>query len=941
MTDTKKSVIRSCDFRSLQDIIDTFPVASLIINQNGLVIDCNQKTLDLFDTLNQNEIIGRSLVLLSPEKQKNGKDSGSEAELNIKRAFDTGFNSFIWEHITLKRNIFEGRITLNVIEYEGNKSLIAFITDITNKEKKEEFKALFKNNPYGLYKLNPDLTIADVNPAFLNLSGCKKEECIGKSLKVFRVINQDGPTIEDAIYKQSIMTGKLTVEFPVGIKFLEYSYIPVFNYEGKLIWIFNIFNDLTELREKINESNSLIEYNLSSIIMMDPTGKILSCNPSFEKLSHYSREKILSMKMEEFKILERDGCLFSDTFNTKKTGKGRIVVDFDWAVKILDFTYIPIFDVYNNVVRIVAMYTDVSEQVSDLEEIKAFIYENPHAIITMSPDLNFTDVNPAFTKIMGYNYEEAIRLKLTDIKVIERSGQSVKEAIQTKKPVKGSLVAETPAGIRHLDYVYVPVLDKKGTLIKLIELFSDHTAITSTLNYLNKSVDIIQKNINLLARGNTKFKTNILEADEYSASAREEFAKIGKALETASYSIFKLVTDSNAIAEAAIAGDMKFRSDPSSHEGEYRTIIEGMNRTLDNINIPIIESMRIAREFANYNFSERFDSKINIKGDWIKFRDALNNIGIQISDAISLINKNVSELAANTEEANASVEEIVAGAQLIATNTGRVSQNAEHGGDGISQILRAMDDLNATVGSVSRKAELVSIASNEANELAKGGINLALKSEKAMGEITMSAEEVDSIVSEINSQMNKIGKIVRLISDIANQTNLLALNAAIEAARAGEAGRGFAVVAAEVKSLAQDSRKSAENITDMIGNLQSKANQATEAMGKSTTAVMEGSNALNETLSSFKQIAENIENINQNTVDVASSSEEQAASVEEVTASIQEVSTLIQNTSREAGDTAAATEQTSASIDEIGKIMVGIVKIVEEITAEMTKFKVS
>jgi methyl-accepting chemotaxis protein len=209
-----------------------------------------------------------------------------------------------------------------------------------------------------------------------------------------------------------------------------------------------------------------------------------------------------------------------------------------------------------------------------------------------------------------------------------------------------------------------------------------------------------------------------------------------------------------------------------------------------------------------------------------------------------------------------------------------------------------------------------------------------------MTEITRSSDEVDLIVKEINAQMEEIGKIVRLISDIANQTNLLALNAAIEAARAGDAGRGFAVVAAEVKSLAQDSRKSAENIADMIATLQEKAKKATIAMEHSGGIVAEGSKSLNETLGAFNKIAASIEDITRNAMDVASASEEQAASVEEVTASIHEVSNLIVNTSKEAGDAAAATEEASASIEQISKVITNVSGIVESVSREMSKFVV-
>ena len=219
--------------------------------------------------------------------------------------------------------------------------------------------------------------------------------------------------------------------------------------------------------------------------------------------------------------------------------------------------------------------------------------------------------------------------------------------------------------------------------------------------------------------------------------------------------------------------------------------------------------------------------------------------------------------------------------------------NAERGNDGISQVLRAMEDLNQTVTDVAQKAEKVSQLTENANTLSMKGTELAEQAERGMVSITTSSNEVDKIIVDIKAEMDKIGKIVGLISDLANQTNLLALNAAIEAARAGEAGRGFAVVATEVKSLAQESRASAENIADMIGTLQKKSMAAGEAVASSNREVKTGSEALSQTLRSFKDIVRSIEDISKNVVEVASVSEEQAATVEEVTASVNEVQQMV------------------------------------------------
>jgi methyl-accepting chemotaxis protein len=429
----------------------------------------------------------------------------------------------------------------------------------------------------------------------------------------------------------------------------------------------------------------------------------------------------------------------------------------------------------------------------------------------------------------------------------------------------------------------------------------------------------------------------------------EELKRVGKrsnedhllpAIINCNETIQLLITDTAMLVKASEEGRLKTRADVSRHKGEYKKIVEGINATLDSVMAPVNEALRVSKEFAATNFSARVDPSLKVAGDWIAFKEALNNIGIGVSRAVNLINQQVLDLASSAEEANASVEEVASGSAQVAKNAAGVSTNAERGGENARQVLKAMEDLSSTVQDVATKTEAVSKLAVDANTLSKRGADLARKTDDGMAGITKNATDVENIVNDIKAQMDQIGKIVGLITDLANQTNLLALNAAIEAARAGDAGRGFAVVATEVKSLAQESRASAENIAEMIGNLERKTKAAADAASEAGKTVKEGSVALSETLEAFDHIVKAIEDITRNVEEVASSSEEQAATVEEITASVTELTGAIQATAREAVDAAAASEEASAAIDQIGKIIGNVNVIVDNVSKEMSKFKV-
>jgi len=324
-----------------------------------------------------------------------------------------------------------------------------------------------------------------------------------------------------------------------------------------------------------------------------------------------------------------------------------------------------------------------------------------------------------------------------------------------------------------------------------------------------------------------------------------------------------------------------------------------------------------------------------------KFQNAVRLIMKNLQENIGDVNIQMERLMSVTEEAVVSIKDASKAIAQVASNVGNVSEHAEKSSAGVEQISKVMQDMSASVEEITSNIGSISSLSNETNDLSNKGIKLAEQSEQSMSEISTSTDNVYEIVTDVESQMGEISKIVILIRELANQTNLLALNAAIEAARAGEAGRGFAVVAAEVKSLAQESKNSAESIEEMINNLKSSTQNASVAMDNTKKTVELGGKLVSETVKTFGKIASSIEEIAKSVSDVAAATEEQAATTEEITASITDIAHLGEQTAKEACDAAAASEESSADMDEIHKMMQMVNEVALEVMNANKKYKVN
>ncbi|MBN1168222.1 MAG: methyl-accepting chemotaxis protein [Methanospirillaceae archaeon] len=554
-----------------------------------------------------------------------------------------------------------------------------------------------------------------------------------------------------------------------------------------------------------------------------------------------------------------------------------------------------------------------------------------------SPAINArTEVVNALDTMMSVNIEEAERLANANTALYQSSSMMMIIATIIAVIIAIVLAVLITRSITN-------PLNQAVTMIK--EMGMGHLGMRLHLNrkdeigIMTDTMDGFSENLqNFVVKTMQKIAAGDLSTEVPMMDDKDEIAP---ALSGTIASLSQMINEAKTLADAAVAGNLQTRGDLSQYHGAYRDIIAGFNNTLDAFVIPVKEAQRLSGSYAENNFADQFDESLVVQGDFASFKKSLNNIGVQVSATLVRIQKQTENLAAMSEEANSSIIEIAGGSQKLAQNSGVVSQNSEQGGSGLKEVLKAMEDFGESVTQVSSRAEDVSHLATQADELAGAGKGLAGEAEAGMKGINAATLELDTMISDIRDQMGEIGKVVNIISEISDETNLLALNAAIEAARAGEAGMGFAVVADEVKELAGESRKSAENIAEVITNLQKRSETASSVMKNAASQVEHGTEAVEKTLESFNQIVEAIIHITQNIAEVASASEEQAAAIEEITASANEVSGLITRTSHEAADMAAISEETSASVDQIREVFGGVNAAVEDLSKEIQKFKIS
>jgi methyl-accepting chemotaxis protein len=593
------------------------------------------------------------------------------------------------------------------------------------------------------------------------------------------------------------------------------------------------------------------------MLMTDARFVVTEVNAAYLSMSGLAKERVMGMNLREIKILEQKGEGAKVAIGDKRRAFGEVTVELPTGVHILDQYVVPVLDNKNEILNLLFVYNEVTEQRKSKQEMEKkmeeiadlkrrsdiIVKQNPMPIMLMDTSFKINMVNDAYVTLTGLSKDRLLGMSAKDFKIVEQKGEGLKTVMKDKKRSFGEITIEFPTGIRILDQYGIPMLDAKGNLTTILCVYNDVTTQREQEKKIREMMDDAKANAELLTQS--------------ASELQEAMAKIAAGDLTYRVSIdeadplVKLKVDYNSAADA------------------IRNVLNDLLQAVTRLDSTIRDTIKSTEEIA------RATEQVAVSS-----QKATDNAKKQLGS--------VEKISSEISEISASIEEIASTSQDVTSHSEKASKEgvraAEIGKTATSKMeivekisRQSLDDITALNEQMRQISKIVNLITDIANQTNLLALNAAIEAARA-GEhgrgFAVVAGEVKNLAGESKKASNQIESLIKAIQSKSEQTAVSMKNSFIEITA------GIESVNNTVESL---NLIIAESKIVSVGI--SEITKATEDQARATNQLMTGIDSVTALTRDNQQTME----------DMAALAEETSASTEEIASASAELSAMAEH----------------------------------------------
>ncbi len=483
---------------------------SIFLIKDTLIVELNAKALEMFGGTNE-DLLGKTPAELSPEFQPDGKNSNELASEKLQK-IENGIPQFFeWQHKKLDGTLFDAEVSLNSFKINNDTYILAIVRDITRRkqtendlvESRKSLSSLLKNLPGIAYrcKNDKDWTMEYISEGSLALLGYDYAQIVeSKNVNYGDIIYKEDreyvwAEIQAALEKKESFRIVYRIKSADGkIKWVWEQGSGTFDEEtGEILYIEGLINEITEqkltedaLRASEIKFRSLVEESLVGVYIIQDN-KFSYVNPRFAEIFGYTADEIInSLKVEDLINGEEEANKVKENITKRLSGKIKTIrYTFEGKKKdnnIVDVEVMGTSTMFNNEPAIIGTLLDITEKKKSENEITKLsrgVEQSPASIVITDTEGNIEYVNPKFSEVTGYSFDEVIGKNPR----ILRYGDTPKsfyenlwETIKAGEEWRGEFLNKKKNGELYWEFSSIsPVKDSNGKIINFVAVKEDIT----------------------------------------------------------------------------------------------------------------------------------------------------------------------------------------------------------------------------------------------------------------------------------------------------------------------------------------------------------------------------------------------------------------------------------------------------------------------------------